>query len=376
MRAHIARCGNRIVYKGLNRMKQKRYRRRRRKVNRVSRIVRRIRRGGSLRVYLCFVLLVSMICIMAAQLSDGSRFRNWYDSLHHKDVVNKDVQYAMNAGEADADSIEKGELRTRYRNMKFGATDPQEIDPNAPMIAFTFDDGPNSEYTERILKVLQENYSSATFFMVGYNIDKYPETVKNVSLAGCEVANHTKDHQNLTKVDADEILKQIGYVNNMAEELTGSKATMIRPPEGAYDETVLNLLQEPVVLWNLDTEDWRSRNAHEIAQRILDNAKDGDIVLMHDIYDSTAEAVEIVVPMLKERGFQILSVSELARYKGKELELGKAYGQITVDKKEAEEGATEETTQTESNETTEGESSEGDNSAENDNASEGDPAEE
>lgn len=282
-----------------------------------------------------------MICIMAAQLSDGSRFRNWYDNLHHKEVVNKDVQYAIS--QDSNDDVNKGELRTRYRNVRFGATNPQEVDPNAPMIAFTFDDGPNEEYTERILKVLQENYSSATFFEVGYNIDKYPETVKKVTLAGSEIGNHTKDHQNLTKVDGDEIMNQIGHVNRIVQELTGSKATMIRPPEGAYDETVLGLLEEPVVLWNLDTEDWRSRNAQDIAQRILDNAKDGDIVLMHDIYDSTAEAVEIVVPMLKERGFQILSVSELARYKGKELELGKAYGQITADKKE--EASEESTTQ-------------------------------
>jgi peptidoglycan/xylan/chitin deacetylase (PgdA/CDA1 family) len=87
-------------------------------------------------------------------------------------------------------------------------------------------------------------------------------------------------------------------------------------------------MQEPVVLWDLDTEDWSSRNAQKVTEKVLGTIKDGDIVLMHDIYDSTAEAVEILVPKLKEQGYQIVSVSELARYKGKTLELNKAYGEI------------------------------------------------
>ncbi|MDO5155026.1 MAG: polysaccharide deacetylase family protein [Eubacteriales bacterium] len=309
----------------------------RREIRRTKRKLRKwwrtTHRRREITIYARFVLIVTVICIIAPQFLSGSKLRTWIEKVTHKDLINKDIQYKVDGN--DEGTVAAGTFLTHYRKMKFGATDPEDIDPNAPMIAFTFDDGPNSEYTQRILNVLAENYSHATFFVVGYNIEKYPDMIKAISLAGCELGNHTNDHKNLTLLDSDEAENQIGKVNRAVKKLTGSKTTMIRPPEGAYNESVLSLLEEPVVLWNLDTEDWSSRNAQVIAQRILDSAQDGDIVLMHDIYDSTAEAVEIVVPMLKERGFQIMSVGEMARYKGKELELGKAYGKIVVEKEES-----------------------------------------
>ena len=88
------------------------------------------------------------------------------------------------------------------------------------------------------------------------------------------------------------------------------------------------VLDKPVILWDVDSEDWDSRNAQTVCDKVLSEVKDGDIILMHDIYESTAEAVELLLPQLKERGFQVVSVSEMAYYKGKTLELGKAYGKI------------------------------------------------
>ena len=146
--------------------------------------------------------------------------------------------------------------------------------------------------------------------------------------SGSEIGNHTYHHANLTKADDDTIEKEISDVNRAVKNATGEKATLIRPPYGAYNDKVMALLTEPVVLWDLDTEDWSSRNAQDIAEKVLSTVKDGDIVLMHDIYESTAEAVEIMVPKLKEMGYQIVSVSQMAQYKGRTLELGKAYGEI------------------------------------------------
>ena len=216
--------------------------------------------------------------------------------------------------------------------MEFNETNPEEVDAESPMIAFTFDDGPNPDYTKRILDVLKENYSHATFFVVGNNAENYPDMLKEIALAGCELGNHTSSHKNLTTLDSDGIKSQVAKVDESVQNATGSKTTVIRPPYGAYNDQVLSQLEVPVVLWNVDTEDWNSRNAQKIAKKILESVHDGDIVLMHDIYDSTAEAVEIVVPELKKRGFQIMSVSELARQKGKTLELGKAYGKIVIEK--------------------------------------------
>ena len=221
-----------------------------------------------------------------------------------------------------------GTFLTFYRFFGFGECDPDEVDVNAPMIALTFDDGPSPENTNRILDVLSENYSHATFFVVGTNAEQYPDTLKSIAEAGCEIGNHTFNHAKLTSLDAAAVDEQIEKVNRVVKKATGENTTVIRPPYGAYDDNLLAQLQEPVILWDVDTEDWESRNAQSIANAILSKVKDGDIVLMHDIYESTAEAIEIVVPKLKEQGYQIVTVSEMARYKGKTLELGTPYGVV------------------------------------------------
>jgi peptidoglycan/xylan/chitin deacetylase (PgdA/CDA1 family) len=281
------------------------------------------KRERNLQIYAGYVVIASLICLLAAQLASDSGFRTWYYNLTNKPIINKDIQNEVTEGE-----VMKGSFLTYYRFEKFGATNPEEVDATAPMVAFTFDDGPNPEYTQRILDVLTANYSHATFFVVGNNAENYPDMLKAISLAGCEIGNHTYGHKNLTSLTTDEVEEQIDKVNRAVRKATGESTTVIRPPYGAYNDEVLSLMQEPVVLWDLDTEDWDSRNAKKVTEKVLENIKDGDIVLMHDIYDSTAEAVETLVPKLKEQGYQIVSVSELARYKGKTLELNKAYGEI------------------------------------------------
>ncbi len=272
-----------------------------------------------------FVVAVTLVCILAAELSPYGRMRVWHRHLTHQEVVNKGVIRDVN--EKDLTQT-RGQFLTYYRHITFGASDPDDVDRTAPMVAFTFDDGPNPEYTKRILDVLNANYSHATFFVVGNNAESYPETLQNILSSGSEIGNHTYHHANLTKADDDTIEKEISDVNRAVKNATGEKATLIRPPYGAYNDKVMALLTEPVVLWDLDTEDWSSRNAQDIAEKVLSTVKDGDIVLMHDIYESTAEAVEIMVPKLKEMGYQIVSVSQMAQYKGRTLELGKAYGEI------------------------------------------------
>ena len=273
--------------------------------------------------YLFIFILVGLLLIILTQALPDSKFRTWYNSLKNKPVINKSVKH-----EANGEPVIKtaGTFLTHYRFQSFGATDPSVVDTDAPMIALTFDDGPNPEVTQRILDVLGENYSHATFFVVGTNAENYPDMLKAISTSGCEIGNHTYSHEDLTTLNGDEIDSQINKVNRAVKKATGEKTTVIRPPYGAYNDFVINQLEEPVILWDLDTEDWSSRNAKKVVDEVMANIKDGDIVLMHDIYESTAEAVEILVPKLKEQGYQIMTVSELARYRGKTLELDKAYG--------------------------------------------------
>lgn len=276
-------------------------------------------------LYPVFIIIASLFCIFLAQLSHGSKLRIWYYKLTHDEVIGKGIQ---NAGNQEEAYQQAGTFMTYYRFQSFGASNPNEVDTGAPMVAFTFDDGPNPDTTQRILDVLNANYSHATFFVVGNNAEKYPDTLKAISASGSEIGNHTYSHEKLTDLSDVDVEEQIDKVNRAVKKATGEGTTVIRPPYGAYDENLLNQLEEPIVLWDLDTEDWDSRNAQKIVSKVLSNVKDGDIILMHDIYDSTAEAVEILVPKLKEQGYQIVTVSEMARYKGKELELHKAYGEI------------------------------------------------
>ena len=275
--------------------------------------------------YIGFVLLATLISISAAELSSYGKIKMWYYNITNREIVGKGIA-------DDREPVElsgvQGQFLTHYRYTAFGISDPNDVDVTAPMVAFTFDDGPNPEYTQRILDVLNENYSHATFFVVGDNAEKYPEILQSIIASGSEIGNHTYDHKNLTKEDTDTVTKEIAGVNEAVKKATGEETTLIRPPYGAYNDEVLRVLTEPVVLWDMDTQDWESRNARTIADKVVSQVKDGDIILMHDIYDSTAEAVEFMVPKLKEMGYQIVSVSQLAQYKGTTLELGKAYGEI------------------------------------------------
>lgn len=283
------------------------------------------RRSSPIFLYVAFVVLASTFCILLAQLSHGSQLRVWYYKLTHNEIIHKGIQHSAHEGKDDK---QMGDFLTYYRFQSFGSSNPAEIDVNAPMIALTFDDGPNPDNTERILNVLKENYSKATFFVVGTNAEKYPDMLKAISSSGSEIGNHTFNHSNLTELSSADVEEQINKVDRAVKKATGENTTVIRPPYGAYDDNLLNRLEAPVVLWDLDTEDWNSRNAQAVVDNVLSKVKDGDIILMHDIYESTAEAVEILVPKLKEQGFLIVTVSEMAKYKGKELEKHKAYGVI------------------------------------------------
>lgn len=206
------------------------------------------------------------------------------------------------------------------------------------LIAFTFDDGPNKTYTNRILDILQENGATATFFLVGYNIERNVETIKRAAEMGCEIANHSMDHKNLTKITASEVSEQVKGPNELIQSLAGVEVKLFRAPGGNFDG-VTDKIGMPIIQWSIDTEDWKYKDAakkgrsesqrnadlNKIADRVVEKANKGDIVLMHDIYDFTADLCEILVPRLIEKGFRIVSVSEMYEAYGNELKAGQVY---------------------------------------------------
>lgn len=204
------------------------------------------------------------------------------------------------------------------------------IDPSRPMIALTFDDGPRTSVTSRILDSLQANGGRATFFMVGSRVDSNADVIRRMVAQGCEVANHTHDHKYITKIGADGIRSQVGSTNQKIQAICGVAPTLLRPPGGYKDAAslaVLGTMGMPAVMWSIDTRDWQHKNSQKTIDTVLSQVKDGDIILMHDIYDPTADAAVALIPELTARGYQLVTVSELAAYRGG-MQPGHSYSQF------------------------------------------------
>lgn len=204
---------------------------------------------------------------------------------------------------------------------------PREIDPDKPMIALTFDDGP-SKTTPKILALLDQYDGRATFCMVGNRVKQYSDIVDQVVEQGSEIASHTWDHKKLTSLSKSEIKNELESTNKAIESAGGEQPLFLRPPYGSVNseiESVAKELNMAIVNWSIDTLDWKTRNAKETYAAIMKNVKDGSIILCHDLHKETGDAMEQVIPELVKRGYQLVTVSELLSAKGNEIETGKVY---------------------------------------------------
>lgn len=197
--------------------------------------------------------------------------------------------------------------------------------PAVPMVALTFDDGPYSPVTDRIVAKLTEYQGKATFFVVGNRVSTYSNSVINASNIGCEIGNHTWDHTPLTKLSPLEIAREIHDTDTTVGYYTGKFPALIRPVGGGRNEVVDSSVDKPMINWSIDTKDWSSKNSQKVIWSVLNNVQDGDIILMHDLYPTTADACDVLIPELTGRGYQLVTVSELASARGITPEPGKLY---------------------------------------------------
>ena len=193
-----------------------------------------------------------------------------------------------------------------------------------PMIALTFDDGPG-EYTEELINCLVENNAKATFFMLGQNVEAYPEIAKELSDAGMELGNHSYSHPDLVTIGAEAAAQQVGNTDAALKAATGFEATVMRPPGGSFNDSVKAAIDHPLIIWSIDTRDWATKSEDQTYQVVMDNAQDGSVVLMHDIHEWSVKAAIRMIPDLIAKGFKLVTVSELAEAKGKTLQSGNAY---------------------------------------------------
>lgn len=223
----------------------------------------------------------------------------------------------------------KGAVSSAVRDVK--PIDEQAISkpkpkPRAKAIALTFDDGPHTSNTPKILSLLKKYNAHATFFVVGNRVASGADLLKKELEIGCEIANHSWNHANLSKMKTiKQVDQNLNKTKRLVKKLTGYDIRLTRPPYGAISKLMRKKLNQPMILWSVDTLDWKSRNAKAVFKQVKKQVSDGAIILVHDIHESTAEAMETVLPWLVKNDYDILTVSELMQRKGIKMKNGKAY---------------------------------------------------
>lgn len=204
------------------------------------------------------------------------------------------------------------------------------IDKKKPMVALTFDDGPYTKTETKILDVLERNGSVATFFYLGNRVKNDHESAVRAVKIGCEIGNHSWSHPVLSQLDNKQVTSQIKKTNAVIHKYCGVDPVIARPPYGEFNDRVLKKTGMAQVLWSLDTMDWKSRNPDAVFKAVKkDKNLDGKIILMHSIYDESAEATEMIIPWLKENGYQTVTVSELIKYRtGRTPKAGEVYKKL------------------------------------------------
>lgn len=182
-------------------------------------------------------------------------------------------------------------------------------------VALTFDDGPHSTITMQILDTLDKYDAKATFFVVGNRIEKNSNVLIEIFDRGHEIGNHTWNHANLTSLSTNQVIEQLNSTNNAIKNAIGQYPTVFRPPYGAKNNQVVSVIDLPVIMWTIDTLDWKYRNASNLLPMVKKSLHNNAIILMHDIHQSTADGLESVLKYLQEQGYEFVTVSEILQYK-------------------------------------------------------------
>lgn len=197
---------------------------------------------------------------------------------------------------------------------------------NDKLVALTFDDGPSGKYTEALLDGLQERGTKATFLLCGYRIQQYPELTQRIIEEGHEIGNHGFTHKNMQTLGRREIAKEIMDTEDLLPE--GCFVRFLRPPGGCCSEGVKQVAearQLAILSWSVDPKDWATSNTDDVTRFVLSKVKDGDIILLHDMSDSSVKAALTIVDRLTQRGFRFVTVTELAKERGVSPKAGKSY---------------------------------------------------
>ena len=256
----------------------------------------------------------------ASQLTAG-----WHEDENGKWYQNADgTYYAGGLQEIDGSTYyfsDNGYAQTGWVSVGFddyyfnddGTYDPSQ---HKTRIAFTFDDGPG-EYTDELLDCLEQNNAHATFFMLGQNVGSWESEVQRMVDIGCEIGSHSWDHPNLFDLDMDTVAKQFSDTDAALEKACGQKASVARAPYGNWNDDIVSTVGKPFFTWSLDSMDWSYLDVNKDYDAVMNgDLTDGSIILMHDIHEPSVQAAIKMIPELVQKGYKLMTVSELAAAKG------------------------------------------------------------
>ncbi len=190
-------------------------------------------------------------------------------------------------------------------------SDVSTQDMDKKKIALTFDDGPNVNYTEKLLDGLKERGVHATFFLLGKQVEKSPELVEKMYKDGHLIGNHSYEHVNLSNLSDEAAILQVDKTNEAIYKITGEYPEYIRPPFGCWKSNLDYQTKMIEVLWNIDPLDWKTNNADAVAGRIIKDVQEDDIILLHDASESSVNAAFQIIDKLKKEGYEFVTVDEI-----------------------------------------------------------------
>ncbi len=188
------------------------------------------------------------------------------------------------------------------------------VDTEEKQVAISFDAAWGADKTQEIIDICKEYNVTATFFLVGFWVDKYPEMVKAIDEAGLEIGTHSNTHPDMVKLDYDTMKKELTTSMEKITEITGKDVKVFRPPYGSYNNTLIKVCDElglSVIQWDVDSLDWKGLSASEITNRVMQKAKNGSIILMHNNADHVTDALRLSLDWLINKGYKVTSVGEL-----------------------------------------------------------------
>ena len=240
-------------------------------------------------------------------------------------ILDKQISLDLNVQEKIDEEIKKEEEKQRKlaeeKRIKERKESLKNLDQDKKYVAITFDDGPSTDVTPKVLDHLDKYDAVATFYMLGNQAKANAKIAKQVADKGHEIANHSVTHADLSSVSRQRVHDEIFNATSSIEKATGIRPTSFRPPYGAINQNVLDKAKEinqPIILWSVDSLDWKSRNKDAIYSKVMNQMHSGAIVLLHDIHPETADALPSILSALTKQGYEFVTVTDLLQLTGEE----------------------------------------------------------